>query len=305
MAGASRAPPPLWRTRVPRATWLLASGAVAAAATAGAAFALAGTALLGRPLLASTAGSGIELVGVGLLALTGPAALAYRARARRAREREDRFPDFVRDLAIARHAGLPLAAGARAASAHDYGALSPLVRRLVAELEANVPFEVAFRGLADAVGTPLVRRLGALVARASRAGGNVSAVLLAASRDARVHLALRGERAATMQVYVAVVYVAFGVFLLVTLALHREFLPPLIEGTGGPGVAGAAGVGLATAPALGDYRTFYVAAGLAQALGNGALLGTLTHGHPGGGMGHAFTMVVLALVAFAVWGSPP
>lgn len=281
--------------RIPFATrtWLVAAAVAAVVLVGGAALGAGILVLRGAtvPLVADA--YGIELVGGALLLWTGTVAVLQARRARLARLREERFPDFVRDLAISRRAGLSLPAAVTIAARGDHGELTPLVMKMAAQLESSVSFMDAFKMLAREVDTPLVRRLTALVEQANRTGGSVSEVLLAASRDARTQLRMRSDRVASMQVYVAVVYVAFAVFLLITLSLYLSFLPTLAGAAG----AGVQGLGLG-GPTLADYRTFYFAAGISQAIGHGLVIGVLAHGRAFSGMVHASLMILVTTIAF-------
>lgn len=281
--------------RIPFATekWVLGIAIALSTLMGGAALAAGILGLRGVELHPLASPYGIEIIGGGLLVWTGTAAVLQARRTRLARLREERFPDFVRDLAISRRAGLSLPAAVTIAARGDHGELTPLVQKMAAQLESNVPFIEAFMMLAHQVDTPLVRRLTALLEQATRAGGNVSEVLLAASRDARTQLRMRNDRVANMQVYIAVVYVSFAVFLLITLSLYLSFLPKLTS------AGGAALQGLSVGgPSLADYRTFYFAAGVSQAIGHGLVIGVLTYGRALSGLAHAFLMILATTIAF-------
>lgn len=257
------------------------------------------------PLLDLSQKRWVELFSLGLLAGVGPYGFYYSRRAKRIRALEERFPDFLRDLAASRKAGLTLENGVRIAARGEYGALTPDIQKMADQLSWNVPFEEALTRFRDRVGTPLVMRACSLINEAGRSGGNVTDVLEAAAIDAREIKSLENERRLTMSLYTVVVYIAFFVFLAVAAVLYGQFVPEVLKTTqavstqqGAPGAGlrfGAEGLGLA------DYRTFFFLASIMQGLGNGILAGQMESGKPLFGLRHSFVMVLVTLLLFAVF----
>ncbi|HEV8359543.1 MAG TPA: type II secretion system F family protein, partial [Candidatus Thermoplasmatota archaeon] len=91
-----------------------------------------------------------------LLALCGPYGFWMNRKNKRMRSLEARFPDFLRDLAASRKAGLTLTAAVQNAARGEYGALTPEIRTMADQLSWDVPFEEALAGFGKRVRTPLV-----------------------------------------------------------------------------------------------------------------------------------------------------
>ncbi|MHB8584693.1 MAG: type II secretion system F family protein [Thermoplasmatota archaeon] len=243
----------------------------------------------------------VDLTCIGILFAVGPYGFMANARIQRRRALEERFPDFLRDLATSKRSGLTLTTAVAVAARGEYGALTPEIRRMGDQLSWNVPFSEALNDFAKRVDTPLVWRAVSLVNEASRAGGQVSDVLMAAARDAREINTLENERRSTMVMYTVIMYLAFLVFLGVVGALYATFIPQLILSSHSVSSAHAGVGGLqVSALTLSDYRTFYFIAAAASAFGNGLVTGVIETGYAVAGLRHSFVMVIITLIFFAL-----
>ncbi len=244
----------------------------------------------------------LDFLAFGLLTALGPYGFYHRYQQKRIRQLEARFPDFLRDLAASRKAGLTLTNAVKVAARGEYGALTPDIQKMADQLAWNVPFSKALEAFGDRVDTPLVQRAVSLINEASRSGGHVIDVLEAAARDAREIKNLEDERKLSMGLYTAIIYIAFLVFLGVAATLYGTFIPQVLGTTGQ--AQGAAGQGFGgvsfTTLTLSDFRTFYFIASITQAGGNGAIAGMMESGNPRAGMVHAFVMVLLTYLVFTL-----
>lgn len=244
----------------------------------------------------------VDLTVVGLLVSIGPIGFYKAYRMRRIRRMEDRFPDFLRDIASSNKGGLTLASSVHVAAKGDYGDLTPEIRKMSDQLSWNVGFEEVFARFGKAVRTPVVQRTVSLILEASRSGGSTVDVLHAASRDAREIKGLENQRRLNMILYLSVIYVTFFVFLGVIAMLYTRFMPEIIdaaESTSSSGSTGVAGLNLQS-PSLTQYRTLYYLATVVQAVGNGVIAGLMMTGRALHGMRHAFVMVLLAFGTFSL-----
>jgi archaeal flagellar protein FlaJ len=239
----------------------------------------------------------------GILAAIGPYGFYAHSKHKRIRKLEERFPDFIRDLAASRRAGLTMEAAVQIASRGEYGALTPEVQKMADQLSWNIPFNEALQQFADRVNTPLIRRAVTLINEASRSGGHVTDVLEAAALDAREIKNLENERGTTMILYTIIVYITFAVFLLVVAVLYGTFIPEILKSSQAALAGGASGVGgisFQQEMGLRDYWVFYFMAGVMQGLGNGIVAGLMETGKPVSGLRHSFIMVAVTYATFAV-----
>ncbi len=249
----------------------------------------------GPTWLAPTAS--VDLFVLALIVAIGPYG-AYAAREyARVRRMEERFPDLLRDLASSHQGGLTLPHAVEVAAQGDYGDLSPEIRHMSRQLSWDVPFGDALTDLATRVSTPLVRRAVHVILEADRSGGNTSDVLLAAARDAREIKNLENERRVNMTLYTMILYITFGVFLVVTAILYGQFVPQII--TSAEATAGTPGLDI-DAASKEEYRTFYYLAAVVQAVGTGIVAGKMGTGRVVLGLPHSTAMVAIAAGVFLV-----
>lgn len=222
----------------------------------------------------------------------------YQAREmKRVKAIDEKFPDFMRDLAEGQRAGMTLPRSLMTASKGTYGALTPEIRRMAAQVEWGIPFTEAFQRFAKRVRTPLIERSVSLVVEASNSGGNVVDVLSAASDDAREIKNILWERRSAMGIYAMIIYIAFAVFLVVIGVLNAQFIPELARATSQ--VAGQKLGGLDfSAFSVASYQRLFFHAAILQGLGGGFVAGVMTQGKPLAGLKHSFIMVGLAYVVF-------
>lgn len=243
----------------------------------------------------------VDMMSIALLIGLGPYGFYIARRQGRIRKLEERFPDFLRDVAASHRGGLTLTASVQIAAKGEYGELTPEIRKMADQLSWNVPFNEALHQLRGRVNTPLIERAITLIVEASRSGGSTTDVLLAAARDAREIKNLENERRGTMGLYSVIIYITFFVFLVVAAVLYGQLVPEIIrasESASRANVEGSAvGINLRT-PSRAAYRSFYFLAALMQGVGNGLVGGLFSHGKVLAGLRHAFLMVLITYVTF-------
>ncbi|HET6399720.1 MAG TPA: type II secretion system F family protein [Candidatus Thermoplasmatota archaeon] len=244
-----------------------------------------------------------HLLCVGLLIALGPYGFYAAREQKRIRRLEERFPDFLRDVASSHKGGLTLPAALLVASRGEYGPLTPEIQKMADQLRWNVAFTEALQLFSDRVRTPLVQRAVNLILEANRTGGSTTGLLLAAARDAREIKSLETDRRLSMSLYTVVIYVTFFVFLGVAAILYAQFLPQLVASgeaaadaqAAGTQVQGLGGGGIS----LVAFQKFYFLAAIMQGLGDGLVAGMMGTGRAVLGLQHAFWMVLFAYVTFS------
>ncbi len=71
---------------------------------------------------------------------------------------EDKFPDFLRDLAEYWKGGLSMVVSVRTLARSEYGALNNDIQKMSDQLSWGIPFGDVMKMFADRVNTPLVHR---------------------------------------------------------------------------------------------------------------------------------------------------
>ncbi|MEK6986075.1 MAG: type II secretion system F family protein [Candidatus Thermoplasmatota archaeon] len=239
---------------------------------------------------------------VALLFGAGPFAYFRNRDLKRIEQINQKFPDFLRDLAESARAGMTLPRALMNASRGTYGTLSEEIKIMAAQVEWGVSFDEAIRRFADRIGSPLIHRITQLIVEAQRSGGSVVDVLAAASTDAREIQQIVESRNQQMSAYSMVIYISFFVFLAVVLVLQAQFIPAFkvavdaATGSGAPQVGGLKFKQFEPE----DFNTLFFHAGIAQAIGGGLVGGVLTRGKAIAGMNSIVIMIVCSWLAFRV-----
>ena len=226
---------------------------------------------------------------------TGTFGIYEYIRIRRVRKIDERFPDFVRDLAESRRAGMTFTKAIMHSAKGNYGVLTSEIKKIAQQISWGSSVDEALTAFSRRIHTKLIRRTISLIIEASRSGGNVADVLDAASKDAREIRLLDSERRASMMSYVAVIYVAMGVFLLI-IALLCGTLIPAMTGEGSAGLHGS--MGTAGGIKQSDILPVFFYAALVQSAGMGMVTGVFEEGNIISGVKHIFIMVLVTWVVF-------
>ncbi|MCK4823070.1 type II secretion system F family protein, partial [bacterium] len=166
-----------------------------------------------------TIGTSTDFILFALFLGTGTFGIYEHLRLRRIRKIDKRFPDFVRDLAESRRAGMTFTKAIMYSAKGNYGVLTSEIKKISQQISWGGSVDDALSTFAKRVNTKLIRRTISLIIEAGRSGGNVADVLDAASKDAREIRFIELERRANMASYVAVIYVGMGVFLMIIILL--------------------------------------------------------------------------------------
>lgn len=234
---------------------------------------------------------------LGILVATGAEGLHSVRKDRRRKRYEASFPDFLRSLATNHASGLTMAASLRETAKGDYGALQPELRRMTGQLSFNAPLTDVLEEFSNRVQSPLITRSMTLIRDAIRSGARTVEALQAAASDAARIKELDETRQAQLSQYVAIVYVAFAVFLMVIVILAKYFVGTVFSGEDvAPEENSVASV--FTNPQLqGAFETLFIWAGTVSGAGSGFVIGALLRGRPLVGLHHSF---VLCAVGYLV-----
>jgi archaeal flagellar protein FlaJ len=228
-----------------------------------------------------------------LLSGTGLLGFYESLHVRRIQKIDGIFPDFVRDLAESRRAGMTFTKAILFASKGEYGILTPEIRKISQQISWGGSVSDALESFAQRVNTKSIRRTITLIIEASNSGGNVADVLDVAAKDAREIKMLEAERRTNMASYVIVIYVGMFVFLAIVLILCTSFIPAMVGGEGSQGMQGIMGGGN-NASQQEISGVFYLAC-LVQAFGSALVAGVFEDGRYTSSVKHIFIMV------FSTW----
>lgn len=142
---------------------------------------------------------------------------------------DEHLPDLFRSIVQAQEAGMTLPQALEEASKRRYGPLSAELKRMVVRISWGATFEEALQSFGERVNTALTRQTVPLVIEASRSGGHVEKVFDPLGRFVQSTLTAEKERQTQTRPYVAIVYVAFFVFLFTIIMLFKTFFVQMSE----------------------------------------------------------------------------
>jgi flagellar protein FlaJ len=245
-------------------------------------------------------GEPIDFALLAILAVAGPIGFYGNFKARRIEKIEERLPDFLRDVAESGRFGMTLAKAISKAALGKYGALTPEIQKMAAQINWGVPATKALRLFGARVNTPLINRCVSIIVKASEAGGDVADVLTAVSNDARESQILLKERRIQMSIYVAIVYVAFFVFMATILIMNFVFLPEMLRAGAPQASGGTVSAAMIQTASIRSIQDVYLYALVIHAIGDGILAGVIDTGKISNGLRHSFIMVFIAYMLFRV-----
>jgi len=209
---------------------------------------------------------------------------------------ENALPNFFRDLAGMNDSGMTLPNAVHLVATAEYGTLTPHIRKLDNEMSWGVGFVEALYRFGKGLGTNLSDRSVDLIAKASRAGGDVSEVLRAAAKDTFEVVNLKQERANNMIIYVIIVLVAFAVFCFVIAILVSSFLTTMATAGAKATATGAKGFGGVIDLFL--YKRLFAHAAMLQGFFSGLVAGQMGEGRFVAGLKYSAIMLLIAWVTF-------
>lgn len=216
---------------------------------------------------------------------------------RRQRSLESALPNFFRDLAGMNESGMTLPGAVALVARAEYGALTPHIRRLDQEMSWSVPFVPAMLRFGERIRTPLATRSVDLIAKASRAGGDISNVLRAAAIDTYEFVSLKTDRLNNMFIYIVIIIISFFVYMFVIGILTSTFLGTMAE-AGEAAEASGAGAGFMASINIDFYKRIFSHAVILQGFFSGLVAGQMGEGRALAGLKFSAMMVLIGWIVF-------
>jgi flagellar protein FlaJ len=237
-----------------------------------------------------------DFIVLAILVAIIPVAILDFKEQRRVKNLENALPNFFRDLAGMNDSGMTLPNAVHIVAGAEYSTLTPHIRKLDQDMSWGAGFVEAMYRFGKDLGTPLADRSVDLIAKASKAGGDISEVLRAAAKDTFEVVNLSQERYNNMIIYVIIVLVSFAVFLFVIAILVSTFLTTMA--TAGASAAASGARGFMGQIDLFQYKRLFTHAALLQGFFSGLVAGQMGEGRLMAGLKYSAIMVIIAWVTF-------
>lgn len=237
------------------------------------------------------------LLAIAVMAMP-PAMLQYGTY-QKAKEVEELFPDFLRDITEGLRGGMTLPLSIKYASNNNYGALNKHVKMLVAQMTWGIPFDAALHNFVRDIDSPTITRAMSTVIEAHRSGGNIAEALDAVGKSTVEIEKLRRERSSRISSQMMTGYVIFFIFVVIMVGMREFLLPSLTWGSvtsEGDEVMAAS----KTPINVELYGTMFTHLAIIQGLFSGIAIGKLSEGSISAGTKHAVIMSFLGYLSLVL-----
>jgi flagellar protein FlaJ len=204
---------------------------------------------------------------------------------------DEHLPDLFRSIVQAQETGMTLIQALEDASTRNYGPLTAELKKMNAQISWGMTFDEALIALGKRVNTVLMQRTVPLIIEASRSGGHVEKVFDPLGKFVQTTLLLDKERRNQTRPYVAIIYVAFFVFLFTVILLFKSFFVgmeslPMLE--------------TAVMSPLEMERLFFHMTSI-QAFFGGLVAGKMGEGTINAGLKHSLLMMLCGYIALKLF----
>jgi archaeal flagellar protein FlaJ len=198
------------------------------------------------------------------------------------------LPDLFRSIVQAQRSGMTLPQALEEASKRNYGSLTKELKKMVAQMSWGVSFEDALQSFSKRINTALVGRTVPLILEAQRSGGKVEKVFEPMEKFVQTTLTFDSERKNQTRPYLAIIYVAFFVFLFTIVMLFKSFFVDVSD----------LSITQATLMTPTEARSIFFHMSAIQAFFGGLVAGKMGEGTVGGGLKHSVILLTCGYLAF-------
>jgi flagellar protein FlaJ len=232
-----------------------------------------------------------EFVFFAIILSVFPSALLNYFDYKRRRAIDEHLPDLFRSIVQAQETGMTLPQAIEEASKRDYGPLTEELKKMTAQISWGMSFEESLSSLGMRVDTVLMQRTLPMIIEASRSGGRVEMVFDPMGKFIQTTLLLDKERRTQTRPYIAIIYVAFFVFLFTVILLFRSFFA---------NVQGLSIFATAVMPPSAIERIFFHMTSI-QAFFGGLVAGKMGDGTIRAGLKHSLILMLCGYVALKLF----
>ncbi len=236
---------------------------------------------------------------IGGLIATLPSVFLFYNRYKKSKEIEQQFIAFVMDLNQSINSGMTLPIALEYCSKKDYGALSPYINNLAAEVNWGVPFKKALEIFAKKTKSLPIQRATTTIIETYDVGGKISDTLTAVGKSLMEIDKIKSERTASVHSQIITSYLIYFVFIFILVILQAFLIPALTppkELTGS--VAGL----METAPVPSGelYKESFINFILIQGFFAGLVTGKMAEGSIVAGFKHSVLLIVIGYTIFSI-----
>ena len=198
------------------------------------------------------------------------------------------LPDLLRSIVQAQKTGMTLPQALEEASKRKYGPMTKELRKMVAQMSWGVSFEHGLQSLGKRVDTSLMRQSIPLILEAQRSGGQIEKVFEPLEEFVQKTLTFDNERKTQTRPYLAIIYVAFFVFLFTIIMLFKSFFVDAVDFE----------LSQFELMSTDEARRIFFHMNAIQGFFGGLVAGKMGEGTVGGGLKHSVILLLCGFLAF-------
>ncbi|WFN37346.1 type II secretion system F family protein [Methanomicrobium antiquum] len=159
-----------------------------------------------------------------LIAFMLPITFAYEARNWYLKRFESQLPGFLREISDMKDMGMTLQSAIHIIAQSKIGVLTSEVKIASEEIKMGTSVSGALYKLEERIGLVSVKRAISLVIKASEITDHLREILAIAVGDLEHYLKMKNERFGVSFIYVAIIYLSYGIFLYSAYQLNVSFV---------------------------------------------------------------------------------
>ncbi len=240
---------------------------------------------------------------VGAIVVAMPLIIIKYLENKRVSGMERNFPIFLQDFVEAVRGGMTIPQAFKTISSNRYGILTPLVKKMAAQLDWGIPVETVLIHFSKETRSRLISRIVSTVMESHKFGGKLLETFEALSSTALEIERLRAERKLFLNSQIVTGYIIFFVFLGVIIGLER-FLVPSLSQVSAKSLTQISGGGSAISQVdlTREYGELFRNLILMQGLFAGLTVGKMSEGAIVAGIKHSVFMIVAGIFVFLLLG---
>ena len=217
---------------------------------------------------------------------------------KKVKEYEQNFSVFLQDFVETIRGGMTVPQAFKTISSNQYGALTPLVKKMSAQLNWGIPIEIVLTKFSKETNSKIISRIVSTVMESHKFGGNLTDTFEALSNTVVEVERLRAERRLFLNSQIITGYIIFFVFLAVIIGLQKYLVPSLSQ-VSASGLTQVSGVGAVNIGA--QYSEIFRNLVLLQGLFTGLTVGKMSEGAMVSGIKHSIFMMVFGGIVLAIF----
>jgi len=208
------------------------------------------------------------------------------------REIEEKFPDFLRDVAENVRTGMTLPQAVISTKETYYGALTPHIKKIVIQIDWGVPFDKILKDFSKK-STPVIQRTVSSIIEIHRSGGDIVEVFDSIGKSSLEINKIKKERSSTIYSQMLTGYIIFFIFIGVLIILQVLLIPNIssfspLEATEAQNIGSA-------------YSNLFLMLVLIEGFFSGLVIGKMSEGTMIAGLKHSLVLLLLGYSVFSLF----